>query len=213
MDTNSDDDALELPKPKNNKETLDALKSLKKEKQALPKRQQTEKQKEQFAKAKQVRDENRALRAEAKELLMKDKQSVVYTKEQKKAFKAKELEELKVLLGKNKEQEQNEIKPVVKPEQTNKSKKVIEELVSEEESETESESEEEVVVVKKKPKPRLKETKKKKKKVTVYMSSSDDDSDSSDEEPAPKQIKSRVQRTNQVYPQQVAPIDYKSFFV
>ena len=29
MDTNSDDDALELPKPKNNKETLDALKSLK----------------------------------------------------------------------------------------------------------------------------------------------------------------------------------------
>ena len=209
MENNSDDDSLELPKPKNNKETLDALKSLKKEKQALPKRPQSEKQKEQFAAAKAKRDENRALRAEAKELLMKDKQSVVYTKEQKKSFKAKELEELKVLLGKNKEQE---TKPVVKPEQTNKSNKVIEELVSEEETESEDE-EEEVIVLKKKPKPRLKETKKKKKKVTVYMSSDDSDDSTSEEEPAPKQIKSRVQRNNQVHPQQVAPIDYKSYFV
>ena len=97
MDNNSDDDdSLELPKTKNNKETLDALKSLKKEKQALPKRQQTEKQKAQFAAAKAKRDENRRLRAEAKELLLKDKQSIVYTKEQNKAFKAKELEELKI---------------------------------------------------------------------------------------------------------------------
>ena len=214
MENNSDDD-LELPKTKNNKETIDALKSLKKEKQALPKKPQTEKQKEQFAKAKQIRDENRRLRAEAKELLMKDKQSIVYTKEQKKAFKAKELEELKILLGKNKEQEIKETKPVVEIKQTNKSKKVIEELVSEEETETESE-EEEVVVVKKKPKPRLKETKekKKKKKVTVYLSS-DDDVSSSEEEQVPKQTKSRISRPNQVsQPQPIAPmVDYRSFFV
>jgi len=210
MENNSDDGSLELPKPKNNKETLDALKSLKKEKQALPKRQQSEKQKEQFAKAKQIRDENRALRAEAKDLLMKDKQSVVYTKEQKKAFKAKELEELKILLGKNKE---DEIKSVVEK-QTNKPKKVIEELVSEEETETETEteSEEEVIVLKKKPKPRLKETKKKKKKVTVFLSSDSDSDSSVEEEQVPKQ-KSRINRPNQV-PQQVAPVvDYKSYFV
>ena len=56
---------------------------------------------------------------------MKKKESLVYTKEQKKAFKAKELEELNVLLGKNKEQETQPI--VAEPKQTNKSKKVIEE--------------------------------------------------------------------------------------
>ena len=212
MDTNSDDDALELPKPKNNKETLDALKLLKKEKQSLPKRQQTEKQREQFAKAKAVRDENRRLRAEAKALLLKEKDSIAYTKEQKKSFKAKELEELKILLGKNKEQE---TKPVVEIKQTNKPKKVIEQPASEEETETESE--EEVIIVKK-PKPRLKEKKdkKKKKKVTVYLSS-DSDSSSNDTDynpPEPKQQKSRISRPNQV-PQPIGPsvVDYKSFFV
>ena len=56
---------------------------------------------------------------------MKNKESVAYTKEQKKAFKAKELEELKVLLGKNKEQE---TQPIAEPKQTNKPKKVIENL-------------------------------------------------------------------------------------
>ena len=220
MDTNSDDDALELPKPKNNKETIDALKSLKKEKQSLPKRPQSEAQKIQFAAAKAVRDENRRLRAEAKELLLKDKQSKAYTNEQKKGFKARELEELKVLLGKNKEEE------VAEPKQTNKSKKaterkkVIEESESEEsfKSESESESEDEkVVIVKKKPKTKTKLKEKKKKKVTVYLSSSDSDGSSSDSDynpPAPKQQKSRVQRPNQEPVAEVpAPINYKSYFV
>jgi hypothetical protein len=70
MEPLSDDDGLELPKPKSNKETIDALKSLQKEKRSLPKRPQSEAQKAQFAKAKAVRDENRRLRAEAKELLI-----------------------------------------------------------------------------------------------------------------------------------------------
>ena len=222
MDTNSDDDALELPKPKNNKETIDALKSLKKEKQALPKRPQSEAQKIQFAAAKAVRDENRRLRAEAKELLLKDKQSKAYSNEKKKGFKAKEMEELKVLLGKNKEEE---IKEVAEPKQTNKTKKaterkkVVEESESEEsfKSETESESEDEVVIVKTKPKPKTKLKEKKKKKVTIYMSSSDDDGSSSDSDynpPAPKQQKSRVQRPNQEPVAEVpAPINYKSYFV
>ena len=131
MDTNSDDDALELPKPKNNKETIDALKSLKKEKQSLPKRPQSEAQKVQFAAAKAVRDENRRLRAEAKELLLKDKQSKAYSNEQKKGFKAKEMEELKLLLGKNKEEE------VAEPKQTNKTKKATERKKVVEESESE----------------------------------------------------------------------------
>ena len=141
------------------------------------------------------------MRAEAKELLLKDKQSVAYTKEQKKAFKARELEELKILLGKKKEEEP---KQVAEPKQTNKPKKVIEE------TESESESEEEVVIVKKKTKPK---PTKKKKKVTVYLSSDDDSSSdvSSEEEPAPKQ-KSRVSRPNQVLPV-VPSVDYKSYFV
>ncbi len=207
MESNSDDDGLELPKPKSNKETIDALKSLNKEKQKLPKKPMSEAQKTQFAKMRATREENCRLRAEAKALLLKNKESIEYTKEQKKAFKKKELEELKVLLGKNKEQE---VKPVAEPKQTNKSKKVIE---KEPESETESESEsEEVIVVKKKPKPKAKT----KKKVTVYLSSdSDDESESeADYEPPPPKQKSRIQRPNQIQPvQQVAPtIDYKSFF-
>ena len=82
MDTNSDDDALELPKTKNNKETIDALKTLQKEKQTLPKRQQSEKQKAQFAAAKAKRDENRRLRAEAKQILknLKMKQKLTVKK-------------------------------------------------------------------------------------------------------------------------------------
>ena len=219
MDTNSDDDALELPKPKNNKETIDALKSVKKEKQALPKRPQSEAQKVQFAAAKAVRDENRRLRAEAKELLLKDKQSKAYLNEKKKGFKAKEMEELKLLLGKNKEEE---IKEVAEPKQTNKTKKaterkkVVEESESEEEfkPETESESEEEVVIVKKKPKTKTKLKEKKKKKVTIYMSSSDDDVSSSDSDynPPAQQQKSRISRPNQVQPV-VPSVDYKSYFV
>ena len=175
MDTNSDDDALELPKTKTNKETIDALKSLKKEKQTLPKRPQSEKQKEQFAKAKAVRDENRRLRAEAKQVLMQNKESVAYTKEQKKAFKAKELEELKVLLGKNKQD--NLDQPVfrqVEKQTNNPAKKVIEKSESETESETESDEE---IIVKQKPKSKPKPTKKKK-KVTFYLSSDDSSSDS-----------------------------------
>ena len=97
MDTNSDDDALELPKPKNNKETIDALKSLKKEKQSLPKRPQSEAQKIQFAAAKAVRDENRRLRAEAKELLLKDKQSKAYSNEKKTGFKASSSEFVSII--------------------------------------------------------------------------------------------------------------------
>ena len=219
MDTNSDDDALELPKPKNNKETIDALKSLKKEKQSLPKRPQSEAQKIQFAAAKAVRDENRRLRAEAKELLLKDKQSKAYSNEKKKGFKAKEMEELKLLLNKNKEEEVAEPKQIKK---ATERKKVIEESESEEsfKSESESESEDEkVVIVKKKPKPKAKAKPKdkKKKKVTIYMSSSDDDGSSSDSDynpPAPKQQKSRVQRPNQEPVAEVpAPINYKSYFV
>jgi len=221
MDTNSDDDALELPKPKNNKETIDALKSLKKEKQALPKRPQSEAQKIQFAAAKAVRDENRRLRAEAKELLLKDKQSKAYSNEKKKGFKAKEMEELKVLLGKNKEEEVAEPKQTNKTKKATERKKVVEESESEEEfkTETESESEDEVVIVKTKPKPKskTKPKEKKKKKVTIYMSSSDDDGSSSDSDynpPAPKQQKSRVQRPNQEPVAEVpAPINYKSYFV
>ncbi len=137
MDPLSDDDALELPKSKFNKETIDALKSLQKEKRSLPKRPQSEAQKAQFAKAKAIRNENRRLRAEAKALLLKNKTTVEYTKAQQKAFKKNELEELKVLLGKKKEQE-NLDQPLPKVEkQTNK--KVIEEP----EGQTETESEEE----------------------------------------------------------------------
>ena len=108
MENISDDDALEIAPIKDNKETIDALKKLNKEKRALPKRPQSEAQKQQFAKAKAVRDENRRLRAEAKELLLKNKESVQYTKAQQKAFKKQELEELKVLLGKNKRDEEEE---------------------------------------------------------------------------------------------------------
>jgi hypothetical protein len=202
MESNSDDDGLELPKPKSSKETIDALKSLQKEKKTLQKEKKpmSEAHKAQFAKMRAAREENCKLRAEAKALLLKNKESIEYTKEQKKSFKKKELEELKVLLGKNKEQE---VKPVAEPKQTNKPKKVIEK------EESESESEEEVIVVKKKPKP------KQKKKVTVYLSSdSDDESESDYEPPPPPKQKSRIQRPNQIQQEEpVAPsIDYKSFF-
>ena len=161
------------------------------------------------AKAKAVRDENRRLRAEAKELLLKNKESVQYTKAQQKAFKKQELEELKVLLGKNKgdeEEEQIAPPPMAEPKQTNKpkAKKIIEEL-----SESEESSEEEIIVKKKsKAKP-----KKSKKKVTVYLSSSDDESES-DYEPPPQETKqkSRITRPNQIPEIEHEPVDYRSFF-
>jgi hypothetical protein len=208
MESNSDDDGLELPKPKSSKDTIDALKSLQKEKKTLQKEKKpmSEAHKAQFAKMRAAREENCKLRAEAKALLLKNKESIEYTKEQKKSFKKKELEELKVLLGKNKQQENlDQPLPVAEPKQTNKPKKVIEQ------EESESESEEEVIVVKKKPKPKSKT----KKKVTVYLSSdSDDESESDYEVPPPPKQKSRIQRPNQIQPvTQVAPtIDYKSFF-
>jgi len=201
MESNSDDDNLELPKQKSNKETIDALKSLQKEKRSLPKKPMSEARQATVAKMRAAREANCKLRAEAKALLLKNKESIEYTKEQKKSFKKKELEELKVLLAKNKEQEPL---PVAEPKQTNKPKKVIEK------SESETESEEEIIVKKKsKPKP------KQKKKVTIYLSSdSDDESESDNEPPPPKQPKSRIQRPNQIQQEvPVAPaIDYKSFF-
>ncbi len=201
MESNSDDDGLELPKQKTNKETIDALKSLQKEKKTLPKKPMSEARQATIAKMRAAREANCKLRAEAKALLLKNKESIEYTKEQKKAFKKKELDELKILLGKNKEQE---VKPVAEPKQTNKPKKVIEE------TESEDESSEEEIVVKKKPKPKTKQ----KKKVTVYLSSDSDDESELDYEPPPPKQKSRIQRPNQI--QQEAPvapaIDYKSFF-
>jgi hypothetical protein len=202
MESNSDDDSLELPKQKATKETIDALKSLQKEKKTLPKKPMSEARQATIAKMRAAREANCKLRAEAKALLLKNKESIEYTKEQKKAFKKKELEELKVLLGKNKEQE---VKSDAEPKQTNKPKKVIEK------EESETESEEEITIVKKKSKPKAKT----KKKVTVYLSSdSDDESESDNEPPPPKQPKSRIQRPNQIEPvAPVAPaIDYKSFF-
>jgi hypothetical protein len=202
MESNSDDDSLELPKQKATKETIDALKSLQKEKKTLPKKPMSEARQATIAKMRAAREANCKLRAEAKALLLKNKESIEYTKEQKKAFKKKELEELKVLLGKNKEQE---VKSDAEPKQTNKPKKVIEKSESEDES-----SEEEITIVKKKSKPKPKQ----KKKVTIYLSSDDDDESESDNEPPPPKQKSRIQRPNQI--QQEAPvapaIDYKSFF-
>jgi hypothetical protein len=58
--------------------------------------------------------------------LLKNKESVQYTKAQQKAFKKQELEELKVLLGKNKrdeeEEEQISLPEIAQPKQTNKPK-------------------------------------------------------------------------------------------
>jgi hypothetical protein len=203
MESNSDDDSLELPKQKATKETIDALKSLQKEKKTLPKKPMSEARQATIAKMRAAREANCKLRAEAKALLLKNKESIEYTKEQKKSFKKKELEELKILLGKNKEQEPL---PVAEPKQTNKPKKVIE---KEPESEEDDSSEEEIIVKKKsKPKP------KQKKKVTIYLSSDDDDESESDNEPPPPKQKSRIQRPNQIQQEEpVAPaIDYKSFF-